>query len=65
MFGSQRPDVYAAFPDFPGPAPKSLFSGFAANIDSTRFLDGIHTVTVRATGNRVAKRKSRVMGCVA
>ena len=52
VFGSQRPDVYAAFPDFPGPAPKSLFSGFAANIDSTRFLDGIHIVTVRATDNQ-------------
>ncbi len=52
VFGSQRPDVYAAFPDFPGPAPKSLFSGFEANIDTTRFLDGIHQVTVRATDNQ-------------
>ena len=52
VFGSQRPDVYAAFPDFPGPAPKSLFSGFIANVDSTRFLDGIHIVTVRATDNQ-------------
>ena len=30
-FGGKRPDVYAAFPDFPGtdyPDPKSLYSGF-------------------------------------
>ena len=51
-FGSPRPDVYAAFPDFPGPAPKSLFSGFIANIDTTRFLNGLHTITVRATDNQ-------------
>ncbi|HMF08830.1 MAG TPA: Ig-like domain-containing protein [Thermoanaerobaculia bacterium] len=52
VFGSPRPDVYAAFPDFPGPAPKSLFSGFIANIDTTDFLDGLHVITVRATDNQ-------------
>src|SRR5262249_7220697 len=36
VFGSSRPDVFAAFPDFPGPAPRSLYSGFIANIDTTR-----------------------------
>ncbi len=51
-FGSPRPDVFAAFPDFPGPAPRSLYSGFIANIDTTRFLNGLHIVSVRATDNR-------------
>ncbi len=51
-FGTTRPDVYAAFPDFPGPAPRSLYSGFIANIDTTRFLNGIHIFSVRATDNR-------------
>ncbi len=59
VFGSPRPDVYAAFPDFPGPAPKSLYSGFIANIDTTRFLDGLHVITVRATDNQGL---SRVIG---
>jgi len=52
VFGSPRPDVYAAFPDFPGPAPRSLYSGFIANVDTTRFLNGIHIFSVRATDNR-------------
>jgi hypothetical protein len=51
-FGTTRPDVYAAFPDFPGPAPRSLYSGFIANVDTTRFLNGIHIFSVRATDNR-------------
>lgn len=54
IFGGSRPDVYAAFPDFPGPQPKSLYSGFLANIDSTRLLDGMHVVTVRAWDNQGA-----------
>jgi hypothetical protein len=48
VFGGTRPDVYAAFPDFPGPQPKSLYSGFLANLDMTRLIDGMHVVTVRA-----------------
>jgi hypothetical protein len=52
VFGSPRPDVYAAFPDFPGPTPKSLYSGFEANIDTTRLLNGIHIFAVRATDNQ-------------
>jgi len=52
VFGSPRPDVYAAFPDFPGPAPRSLYSGFQANIDTTRLLNGIHLFSVRATDNQ-------------
>jgi hypothetical protein len=45
IYGSTRPDVLAAFPQ----VPNALFSGFGANIDSTAFLDGIHTLSVRAT----------------
>jgi hypothetical protein len=56
VFGSPRPDVFAAFPDFPGPAPTSLFSGFIANIDTTRLLNGMHVFSVRATDNRGLSR---------
>lgn len=44
MYGDPRPDVYAAFPDFPA----ALFSGFIANIDTTRYQDGLHLLTVTA-----------------
>lgn len=44
-YGSTRPDVAAAFPD----VPFALFSGFVANVDTTRFLDGIHVISVRVT----------------
>lgn len=55
VYGSTRPDVRAAFPD----VPNSLFTGFIANVDTTRFLNGMHTVSVRVTDNRGA---SRVIG---
>jgi len=45
MYGDPRPDVGNTFPDFPG----ALFSGFIANVDTTRVQDGVHTLTVRAT----------------
>jgi hypothetical protein len=45
LYGDSRPDVGNTFPDFPG----ALFSGFIANIDTTRIQDGVHTLTVRAT----------------
>lgn len=45
MYGDARPDVGAAFPDFPG----ALFSGFIANVDTTRVQDGVHLIEVRAT----------------
>ncbi|MGH9365095.1 MAG: hypothetical protein ACRD1B_07510 [Thermoanaerobaculia bacterium] len=47
LYGSLRPDVRAAYPDVPG----SLFSGFLANIDTTRLIAGLHTLDVRATDN--------------
>ena len=45
MYGDTRPDVGASFPDFPG----ALFSGFIANVDTTRVQDGVHLIEVRAT----------------
>jgi hypothetical protein len=45
MYGDARPDVGNAYPDFPA----ALFSGYIANIDTTRIQDGVHTLTVRAT----------------
>ena len=44
MYGDPRPDVGASFPDFPG----ALFSGFIANVDTTRLQDGIHLLSVIA-----------------
>jgi hypothetical protein len=56
-YGATRPDIYAAFPDFPGPLPMSLYSGFLANLDTTQLLNGLHTVTVRAYDNQGASRE--------
>ncbi len=44
VHGDPRPDVGQTFPDFSG----ATFSGWVANIDSTRIQNGIHTLTVRA-----------------
>lgn len=44
IHGDARPDVGATFPDFTG----ATFSGWIANIDSTRIENGIHTLTIRA-----------------
>ena len=46
--GDERPDVSNAFPDL----PQALFSGFIANIDTTRLTDGLHILTVEATDLR-------------
>ncbi len=54
FYGATRPDIYAAFPDFPGPNPASLYSGFLANLDTTQLLNGMHTLTVRAYDNQGA-----------
>ncbi|HEX6095364.1 MAG TPA: Ig-like domain-containing protein [Thermoanaerobaculia bacterium] len=45
VHGDPRPDVGQTFPDFTG----ATFSGWVANIDSTKLQNGIHTLTVRAT----------------
>jgi len=55
VYGANRPDVSNAFPDFPA----ALTSGFVANIDTTRVLEGIHTLTVRVTDRTGL---SRVLG---
>ncbi len=47
MYGDPRPDVANTFPDFPA----ALFSGFVANVDTTRIVDGVHLLTVMATDN--------------
>jgi len=56
VFGGTRPDVFAAFPDFPGPQPASLYSGFYTTLDTTQLIDGIHTISVRATDNQGSGR---------
>lgn len=55
VHGSVRPDVGNSMPDF----PSANFSGFLAQIDSTRFIDGVHTLTVRAVDK---KGMSRTIG---
>src|SRR6266540_2416031 len=55
IYGTTRPDVFAAFPD----VPNSLNSGFLANIDTTRLIDGAHVFSVRAFDNQGA---SSVLG---
>lgn len=55
IYGTTRPDVQAAFPD----VPNSLFSGFQANIDTTKLINGLHQIAVRVTDNLGA---SRVIG---
>ena len=52
-FGSTRPDVQAAFPD----VPDSLYSGWAANIDTTQFINGLHTITARVTDGQGVSRE--------
>ncbi|HET8797596.1 MAG TPA: Ig-like domain-containing protein [Thermoanaerobaculia bacterium] len=48
IYGDPRPDVGGTFPDFNG----ALYSGYVANIDSTRIENGVHTLTVRATDRK-------------
>jgi hypothetical protein len=44
VFGDPRPDVGTSFPDFTG----ALYSGWVANVDTTRVQNGVHLLTVRA-----------------
>jgi hypothetical protein len=55
IYGTTRPDVAAAFPD----VPNSLYSGFSANIDTTKLINGMHRIEVRVTDNLGA---SQVIG---
>ncbi len=47
QYGRRRPDVARSFPGF----PDSENGGFAFHLDSTRFLNGLHTVQPRCTSN--------------
>ena len=53
MYGDSRPDVFNAFPDFPA----SLYSGFIANIDTTRIQDGVHQLAIYATDRQGLRRQ--------
>jgi len=53
MYGDARPDVANAFPDF----PPALYSGFIANIDTTRIQDGVHQLAVYATDKQGLRRQ--------
>jgi len=53
MYGDARPDVAIAFPDFPA----ALYSGFIANIDTTRIQDGVHQLAVYATDKQGLRRQ--------
>jgi len=57
MYGDARPDVSNTYPDFPA----ALFSGFVANVDTTRVQEGVHLLEVRATDRNI-NPKSRVIG---
>ncbi|MEO8432870.1 MAG: hypothetical protein ABI592_15290 [Acidobacteriota bacterium] len=50
VYGTTRPDVAAAFPD----VPFSLFSGFVANVDTTKLSNGVHIFSVRVTDESAA-----------
>lgn len=52
IYGTTRPDVAAAFPD----VPNSLYSGFQANIDTSKLINGMHRLEVRVTDNEGASR---------
>jgi len=46
--GIYRADVAANFPD----NPQAIVAGFILNIDSTRYANGVHTVTVKAVDDQ-------------
>jgi N-acetylmuramoyl-L-alanine amidase len=58
QYGRTRPRVTARFPGFPDAATP----GFAFHLDTTRFLNGLHTVTPRilSASGEVRDLKSRV-----
>ncbi|MFZ2489983.1 MAG: Ig-like domain-containing protein [Thermoanaerobaculia bacterium] len=52
IYGDPRPDVALAYPDFPA----AEFSGFVANVDTTRVPNGVHLITVNAIDKRGLSR---------
>lgn len=51
-YGSQRPGVQILFPGY----PDSDAAGFSFRLDTTRFLNGLHTVTARVRSNTGERR---------
>ncbi|WHY01142.1 N-acetylmuramoyl-L-alanine amidase [Neobacillus sp. DY30] len=45
FYGDARPDVQKAYPQY-----KNGEAGFHYNLDTTRFIDGQHSISVRSTG---------------
>ncbi|MGI8385425.1 Ig-like domain-containing protein [Robertmurraya sp. P23] len=45
QYGIARPDVHKAYPEYQNP-----YSGFTYSLDTTRFINGQHTLTVKETG---------------
>ena len=52
IYGDERPDVGNTFPDF----PSAEFSGFIAQIDTTRIQNGVHLLEVTAVDRLGAQR---------
>jgi hypothetical protein len=48
VMGVYSPAVYAAYPD----TLSSITAGFILNLDSTRYTNGVHTVTVKAVDDQ-------------
>jgi Bacterial Ig domain len=48
LYGDQRPDVAASYPDL----ATGMFSGWVANVDTTRIQNGVHLLEVRAVDNQ-------------
>jgi len=62
MYGDPRPDVGASYPDHAA----ALFSGWVANIDTTRIENGVHLLEVRAVdrlgmSNMIGRRQVQVI----
>ena len=62
VYGDPRPDVGASYPDFAA----AMFSGWVANVDTTRMENGIHLLEVRAVdrlgmSNMLGRRQIQVI----
>jgi hypothetical protein len=62
MYGDPRPDVGASYPDHAA----AMFSGWVANIDTTRIENGVHLLEVRAVdrlgmSNMLGRRQIQVI----
>ncbi|HUP60140.1 MAG TPA: hypothetical protein VNA69_06955 [Thermoanaerobaculia bacterium] len=62
MYGDPRPDVAASYPDHAA----AMFSGWVANVDTTRIENGVHLLEVRAVdrlgmSNLIGRRQIQVI----